>query len=347
MSRMKRLVFLLSGEHQTLPSSEVMATVEAENQNYELDEELDQVLTLQTSASARNLSRRLGMCHWIGEHFCTASIDDLLDFIGSSDLVDFLPQSKSIAIRVKRVKDYLPDVDTQELSKDIADLLGEKYDYEIDLEYPKNEVVGLLSEGKCVLSILREEVNRSSFTERKPPERSAVHPSTMQPNLARALVNLARTPKGGDFLDPFCGVGGILLEAGLIGANPIGVDIDSELVEGAENNLSEENISDFDLRVGDARNLDIGKVDAIATDPPYGRQASTGGFEVDELYEESLPELAGVLKTGKFLCITAPKELDLERIVKGLPLVIKEKHEQRVHKSLTRNIYVFLKREEV
>ncbi len=340
-------MFLLSGEHRTIPSSEVMAAIEAENYDYELVEELDQVLTLKTNANPSTFSRRLGMCHWIGEHFCTGSMDDLFDYIGSSDLVDFLPQSKPIAIRIKRVKDYLPEVESQELSKEIADLLIENYDYEIDLEHPKNEVVGVLSEEKCVISILKKKINRSRFTERKPPERSSVHPSTMQPNLARALVNLARTPKDGNFLDPFCGVGGILIEAGLVGADLIGIDINSELIEGAEENLDEERISDFDLRVGDARDLEVGRVDAIATDPPYGRQASTGGDEIEDLYEESLPELARVLKPGKFLCITAPKELDLEEISEGLPLTIKEKHEQRVHKSLTRNIYVFFKREEV
>lgn len=344
---MNRFTFLLSGEHSTIPSSEVKASVKAENYDYEVVEELDQVLILKTNASAPILSRRLGMCHWIGEHFCTASFDNLFDFIGSSDLVDFLPQSKPIAIRVKRVKDYSKEADTQDLEKEIADLLIEEYDYEIDLEYPKNEIVGVLSEGKCVLSLLKEKINRTSFAERKPQERSVVHPSTMQPNLARALVNLARTPKDGDFLDPFCGVGGLLLEAGLTGANLIGVDINPELVEGAEKNLNEENISNFDLKVGDARNLEIGKVDAIATDPPYGRQASTGGDETKELYEESLPELARVLKTGRFLCITAPEEINLEKISENLPLIMKEKHEQRVHKSLTRNIYVFIKREEV
>ncbi len=344
---MKRLTFFLSGEHPTIPSSEVMGAIEAENQNFEEDETYDQVLSLNTSVKASRLSKRLGMCHWIGEHFCSAPINNPFDYIGSSDLVDFLPQSKTIAIRVKRVKEYLPEVSTQELAKEIADLLIEKYDYEIDLEYPKNEVVGLLTDGKCILSILKEKVDRKSFTERRPPERTAVHPSTMQPNLARALVNLARTPRDGSFLDPFCGVGGILLEAGLLGADLIGRDINVDLIKGAEKNLQEENIPNFDLREGDARKLEIGKVDAIATDPPYGRQASTGGNEIEELYEESLPELARVLKSGKFLCITAPKKIDLEKIAGNLPLVMKEKHEQRVHKSLTRNIYVFLKRRKV
>jgi len=344
---MSRFVFFLSGKHSTLPSSEAMASVEALGENYNFVEKLDQVLVLESDAKALDLSRRLGMCHWIGEHFCICSLDNLFDCIGSSDLVDFLPQSKTLAVRVKRVGNHFPEVDTQSLAKQVADLLMEEYDYEIDLENPDNEIKLILSEEKCVVSLLRRKVDREIFSERKPPERSEVHPSTMQPNLARSLVNLARTPEGGSFLDPFCGVGGILIEAGLVGAEVIGVDINSELIEGARNNLESENITNYDLRKGDARELDVKRVDAIATDPPYGRQASTGGSELGELYRQTLPKLAAVLKTGKFLCITSPERIDLEEISKDLPLTLKEKHKQRVHRSLTRNIYTFIKRERV
>ncbi len=266
--------------------------------------------------------------------------------MGGSDLLDFLPQSESISVRVKRIKNYLEKVDTQNLAEKIADRLLEKFDYEVDLDRPENEISVLLTEGKCVLGLIRARVNRSEFGERRPPERSAVHPSTMQPNFARAMVNLARTPRDGTFLDPFAGVGGILLEAGLMGAKPIGVDIDSELVEGARENLEEAGLSGFELHSQDAREIDIEGVDAIATDPPYGRQASTGGLELREIYEDVFPVLERALKPGRYLCITSPADLEIEEIVGNCLLNLEEKYQQRVHKSLERKIYVFRRSQE-
>lgn len=338
---MKRLTFFLSGEHPTLPASEVIGSIEAENLDYKIDEELEQTLTLETDADPSALSRRLGMCHWIGEHFCSSRPQNLIDTIGSSDLIDFLPQSESISIRVKRVKRSLPEVDTQNLTKKIGDKILEEIDYDVNLEHPDNEIVVLLTEGKCVLSVILARTDRSKFEKRRPPQRAVVHPSTMQPTFARAMVNLARTPRDGTFLDPFCGVGGILLEAGLIGAKPIGVDIDPNLVEGAGENLKEGGIEECELIVRDARKLEIEGVDAIATDPPYGRQASTGGSELREIYRDTIPVMVKALKPGRYLCISAPLEVDLEKMTEDYSLDLKEKHQQRVHKSLARNIYLF------
>lgn len=344
MSSMKRLTFLLSGEHSSIPFSEVYAAIEAEGFSHETDEELDQILTVKTDADYNTLSRRLAMSHWIGEHFCTSRFDNLREVIASSDLIDFLPQSESISVRVNRIKNYLPNVDTQELAEEIANLILDSYDYEVDLEHPGNEIICVLSEGKCVLAVVLARVDRSRFEERKPQKRSVVHPSTMQPNFARVLVNLARTPRDGTFLDPFCGVGGILIEAGLLGAKIIGTDINSELLEGARKNLEEAGLANFKLIEEDARGLNIEKVDAIATDPPYGRQASTGGTELRELYGKSLTQLGRAIKPGGYICITSPSELDLEELARNTPLTVDETHLERVHKSLSRKVYVMRRR---
>ncbi|KXB04447.1 hypothetical protein AKJ48_02575 [candidate division MSBL1 archaeon SCGC-AAA261O19] len=337
-------MFLLSGEHPTLPASEALATIETEGHESEVVEKLDQVLIAKTDADPEILAERLGMTHWIGEHYCTASPEEILDAVGSSDLIDNLPHGDSIAVKIKRVKQYSPKVDVKQLAKDVADQLLEEVDFQVDLTNPDNEITGVLTEDSCVLGVVKVRVNRSQFGKRRPKNRAAVHPGTLQPTFARGLVNLARTPRGGAFLDPFCGVGGILLEAGLIGAKPIGVDINPEMIEGTEKNLKEAGIKNFELQVGDARKLSIGEVDAIATDPPYGRQASTGGLELEELYEDSLPVLSKALKPECYLCISAPSQLDLEELAKDRDLEFKEKHEQRVHKDLTRNIYVFKRR---
>ncbi len=344
---MQRLAFLLSGEHDTFPPSEVIASIEAEEFDYEILEELDQLLIIKTDADVSTLARRLGMCHWIGEHFCTVNKENLIEAIGSSDLIDFLPQSKSIALRVKKIKKYFPDTDAQKLTEEIADRILEEFDYKIDLEHPKNEIFIVLTNGKCVVNIVKERINRTAFLNRKPPKRAAVHPTTMQPNLARALVNLARTPQDGTFLDPFCGVGGIMIEAGMIGATLTGGDINKNLIEGARKNLEEFGIKKFNLIKSDFRKLEISKkFDAIATDPPYGRQASTGGSDLKELYKDIIPLMVNALKRKRYLCITSPAEINLEEFVENQPLKLKEIHNQRVHRSLARKIYVFQREKE-
>lgn len=339
---MRRLMFLLSGEHPSLPPAEVLSAIRAECRTFKLDEKLDQVLIVETRADPKVLAGRLAMTHWIGQHLCTSTVEEVLNAVGSSDIVDLIPHGKSFAIRVKRVKQYSPEVDANRLAKEIADLIRSEVKFEVDLTTPEMEILVVLSEGKCVVGLTESRVDRRQFERRRPKRRAAFHPGTLMPALARSMVNLARTPRGGTLLDPFCGVGGILIEAGLIGAKPIGIDIDNRLIEGARKNLEEVGVEDYRLSVGDATELLLEEeVDAIATDPPYGRQATTAGTELKDLYKRSLPKLAQALRHRRYLCITSPLGLELEEIAEDAGLKLEQKHEQRVHKTLTRNIYVF------
>lgn len=339
---MRRLMFLLSGEHPSLPTAEVLGAIRAERRAYRRDEEFDQVLTLETKADPEVLAGRLAMTRWIGRHLCTSTTDEVLDAVGSSDIVDLLHHGKSFAVRIKRVKRYSPELDPAELAKEIADLIRGEVKFEVDLTAPDVEIFGVLTEGKCALGLTEARVDRRQFERRRPKRRAAFHPGTLMPRLARCMVNLARTPRGGTLLDSFAGVGGILIEAGLIGARPVGVDIEPKLLEGAEKNLEQAGVTNYELSVGDAREFEIGeKADAVATDPPYGRQTTTGGSELRRLYEQALPRIAEALKPKRHLCITGPAGLEFEDIAGDAGFKLREKHEQRVHKSLTRNIYVF------
>ncbi|KUO41068.1 MAG: hypothetical protein AVW06_01895 [Hadesarchaea archaeon DG-33-1] len=341
---MKRLMFLLSGEHPTLPTAEAIAAIKAEHRAYKVIEQLDQVLITESKAKPDVLAARLGMCRAICRHLCTSNVDEILDAVGSSDIVDLIPHGKTFAVRVKRVKRYSSNVDALKLAREIADLIASEVEFKVDLAKPDVEILGVLTGSRCVIGLTAARVDRKQFKKRKPTTRAAFHPGTLMPLLARCMVNLARTPRGGTLLDPFCGIGGILIEAGLIGAKPIGVDISQEMIEGAKQNLDSAGISDHQLVVGDARQLQFTEVDAVATDPPFGRQATTAGQQLEELYEQALPSIAGTLKRKGYVCIGSPAELELEGPAKDASLRLIERHEQRVHKSLTRLIYVFRKK---
>ncbi|MEM2795866.1 MAG: methyltransferase domain-containing protein [Candidatus Hadarchaeales archaeon] len=340
---MARFFFLLSGEHSSLPAAEVVGACEALGHTFKPVDVLDQVLVGETSAEPAVLAERLAMSWMIGFHLFTSPAfkREILDSLFSSDFLEIFNPRKTFAITVKRIKKSAQHLQTPELEKWLAEKISREVKFKTDLRNPEFELVFVLTGESCVGGVKVAEVDRKRFTARRPSRRPAFHPSTLTPVLARCMVNLARTPPGGIFLDPFCGVGGILIEAGLVGAIPVGIDIKPEMVEGAKKNLEAFGIRDYRLEVGDARKLGGMEVDAIATDPPYGRQATTAGSEVWDLYRESLHSMTEVLKPGRFLCITAPA--DIRETGKEAGLEVVDYHEQKVHRSLIRCFHVFRK----
>ena len=101
---------------------------------------------------------------------------------------------------------------------------------------------------------------------------------TLRPTVAFAMLTLCGLrPERGRVLDPFCGSGNILLEAGdvLPGFELHGSDYNPRAIEGAAENLRAAGLeARSTLRCLDARELagvyEPGSIDAIVTDPPYG-----------------------------------------------------------------------------
>jgi methyltransferase family protein len=108
---------------------------------------------------------------------------------------------------------------------------------------------------------------------------------------ARLLVNLVTAVEGATFLDPFAGVGGVVIEAVESGYRVLSCDCDPALRRG---------LSALGLRhsIADARTLPLATeaIDAIATEPPYDAQAEAAVLE-------SLAEMHRVLKRGGRLAL--------------------------------------------
>jgi len=192
-----RLMFLLSGEHPTLPEAEVRGAIKAEGGTYELVERLDQLLVLETEIKPSRIASRLGMCREVCLHLCTANADEVLEAVSSSDLPDLLDVTKTFAVRVERVKNSCPEVKRTELEKKLAEVLLSEFHLKVDLESPQTELVGVLTDGKCCVGLKLCETERRFLKLRRPSLRAAFHPSTLPPILARCMVNLARTPQRG------------------------------------------------------------------------------------------------------------------------------------------------------
>ena len=119
------------------------------------------------------------------------------------------------------------------------------------------------------------------------------------PRKARVLVNLAGARPGRGFIDPFCGTGALVLEAGRVGCRAVGSDLDASAVAGAVLNGRDGGFRASFL-IADARRLPT-HPEAFgcgATDMPYGHSASLRGTPGPLLYTEVLNELSDAVVPG-------------------------------------------------
>ncbi len=327
-----RLLFELSGEHKTLPRSEILACIEAEGYDHDVIEEDFRVLVLETDVGLQRLRERIALAHNVGEHLASGTASELEDSARALDV-----PSGTIAIRMKDHRPKPEREGNEKLLKRIGGILtqGRK----VDLEAPENEI-RVIRGNRYHMSLNKVVIDRSSFQQRKVDNRPFFSPISLHPKFARAMVNLSRAESGKSFLDPFCGTGGILIEAGMIGAKVIGGDIKGEMIEGCGESLLNYGIGSRLIRsdVGDIGEH-VDKVHSIATDPPYGRSSTTMKEDPGSLYKRSFKALADILDEEGYLAIVLPKEEFAETGSQYLELT--EVHKQRVHKSLDRYYCVF------
>jgi tRNA (guanine10-N2)-dimethyltransferase len=153
--------------------------------------------------------------------------------------------------------------------------------------------------------------------------------------MARTLINLSLARAGDTLLDPFCGTGGILIEAELLGMRAEGSDFDPMMIDG-----SRQNVTSSDLLLADATCLPFANqsLDAVVTDFPYGQSVCIKKTDtMANLYADSLDEIHRVLKSGHRAVVVTHQ--DISEIASAHMRVLQH-HEQRVHKSLTRRVLV-------
>ncbi|MCK5548054.1 MAG: methyltransferase domain-containing protein [Thermoplasmata archaeon] len=327
-----RYLFEILGDNEALGKAEIIAVMDANGEGFNVLEDDDGILAVETGLSSDVFEKRLGLTRRICEHLVSGEFGAVEDFFRDYDL-----KAESFSVRAKRVKNHQQDVSTFDLQGIIGAALSKRS--KVELEDPMVEVRIYVS-GKCHAATKVAEIDRSAFENRKVRYRPFFSPISLHPKLARALVNISRVKEGEVVLDPFCGTGGILMEVGYIGANIVGSDANASMVKGCEENLHSMGLEGtfFKADVSDIKDH-IESVDAIVTDPPYGRAASTKGEDISSLYERSFECFKGVLKRGGHLAIILPKKEHVELCSRYLKL--KESYDVRVHKSLTRTFTVF------
>ena len=332
-----KYLFELSKDHEILPQAEVLSCIKAENISYKLLQSDDNVVIIESSANIKKIkeiSDRLSLVFYIDNFLF--SCNPVPEKIKNNALKNKIQQEGTIAIKYKNRS---KNIESQLIVNILADVYTKNLD--VDLETPDIEIRALITDSKIYVCIKLFEINRSQFEERKVQFRPFFSPISLHPKIARALVNLSEIKKSEKLLDPFCGTGGILLEAGLIGAEVIGSDIENKMVDGCRETLEHYDVKKYKLfysDIGDiANNLD--HVDAIVTDLPYGKATTTKGEDVTELYKRAFGSMAKVLKKDGFLIagLSDPKMIPLgEKYLKIL-----NTYELKVHSSLTRYFVVY------
>ncbi|MHA1684599.1 MAG: TRM11 family SAM-dependent methyltransferase [Promethearchaeota archaeon] len=226
---------------------------------------------------------------------------------------------------------------------------------EVNLDLPERRI-------SLILTTLQDGTGRVSFTVsfqgwyyktrgykiRLAKNRPCYHVGTMNPPLSTLLVNLCET---GDtcrplMFEPFCGTGGLILEALMRGWQVIGMDVSGSNTRGCLENLTYYNDGRrcrFHIIQGSVfhlpfRNTPSWDIDVICTDPPYGRISSLRRRSLEEYLEAVLESSGGAVQK---ICFALPRDDAasitqlLEKRFPGVDVVTQEYYE---HSGFTRMI---------
>jgi len=341
---MTLIAFELSGEHPDLPTAEVIGAIEAENIGFSIYDQFDQVLVIEVPeiniSQMSTLADRLAMTWHIIEVLGVSGAE-FEDILKMAEGIEFADQSsKTYNMRAKKIK-RKSQISSEEIERGIGKILYDK-GFKADLTAPDIRYRAIISDSKCIFGKVLECVNRSVFETRNPQNKPFFYPGVLMPRLARAVVNIARVRQNDVVLDPYCGTGGMIVEAGLIGAEAVGCDVQKMILKGAKLNLDYYGV-DYSVFLQDAGDMAIKDncVDIVLTDPPYGRSALIQARSLEELMMHSLGEIFRVLRFGGRAVLVS--ECNIERWAENAGFVVRDVYTQRVHRSLTRRISVLEK----
>jgi tRNA (guanine10-N2)-dimethyltransferase len=330
-------MFELSKEQKTLPCAEVLTTLKAENISYAIIDSNEDVVVVEIDSNdsvIKRFAERLAFTFVIDEllFLCPATLDDIVRYAKKHPLM----KDGSIAIRCRNRSSLIQ-------SQELIDRIGDIYtkNRSVNLTHPEIELRVVVTKDIAYIGIKKTTLDTSHFQKRRGHFRPFLLPITLHPKIARALVNLSAVKKQEILLDPFCGTGGILLEAGLLGIHIIGSDIDKKVIDGCRKNLEFYHLKNFTLFCADIDDISkhVCSVDAIVTDFPYARATTTKGEQLKTLYNRAFFNISKILKKNGRAVIGLSNEDILS--VGEKYLTVLEKYPIRSHRSLTRYFIVY------
>jgi tRNA (guanine10-N2)-dimethyltransferase len=288
-------------------------------------------------------------------------------------------RSGTVAVRARDLRGTA-GVSTAEAERALGAVLVDR-GFAVDLDDPDHELRVLFAreagvgsapgdgpddgpggDGVCALGWLVAESVRD-YGDRRPTDRPFFQPGSMSPLDARAVANLAGAGPGATLLDPMCGTGGVLVEAGLTGARVVGTDAQWKMARGAAENLraflgdgggtgdadggaggaaSEPGTdaadgADWQVCRADATRLPFrdDAVDGVAVDLPYGRQSKVARHDLRSLVAGALAEAARVAPRAVVVA-----DRPLRSVAADAGWRVEGVYDRPVHRSLTRHYHV-------
>lgn len=342
----EKFFFLLSGVHETLPFSELRSVLKTLDPGVRVRASCSgRVLIAETFEDvARDAVGRAAYTQLCGRLLGEAEtrFEKILELVDEAGLERLIPPNAStIAVRGRRVMGAA--IDRLSLEREIGGrILRLRPELGVDLEKPDAVIFFVSSPLETVMGLLVESKPKRFFHDRLAGRRPFSLPSAMQPDLSRAMINLAEVKPGGLILDPFAGTGGIIIEGILLGYRVYGVELKRWIAEGALRNLKHYVPGEENIVVGDARKLMFREdaFDAVVTDPPYGRSTTIPDESILSLIDRFLESCLDVLRDGSRIVMALPAEVELEALLGEHGLVMRESHVVRVHGSLVRRVVV-------
>lgn len=244
-----------------------------------------------------------------------------------------LDRAGTVAVRARDIRGTA-GVSTQTAEETLGQAL-QRQGFRVELEEPEHELRALFTDDLCVLGWHVVDAERD-FAVRAPTDKPFFQPGAMAPVEARAIANFCRAQPGRTVLDPMCGTGGVLVEAGLLGARVIGIDAQSKMVAGARANFAEYLETPYAVVQGDASHLPVcGSIDAVVFDAPYGRQSKIAHQELASLLRETLVAASSIAERAVVI-----SDHSLADIALTAGWTVETVFERRVHRSLTRHVHL-------
>jgi len=240
-----------------------------------------------------------------------------------------LPEG-SFAVRARKLGTGIPGFSSSEIESEVGALVMSDSN-PVDLQEPENEISVVIA-GPDDGPIHRDDIGqnspvvvwglrqpgwqRDSYAGRAPTDRPFFQPVSLDPRQAKLMISLAhrRSAETKTVVDPFCGTGGIAIEAALQGIEVLASDLDPRMVEGTLENLewagtsaSVETCGASDIASlwGNRSNC------CFVFDPPYGRSSWKSG-DGAELFLEALSAAQDIDPSGSICTMlpTGPDALD-------------------------------------
>jgi len=162
---------------------------------------------------------------------------DLLGNLPDDLLTNTIRPEETFSVRTMSENGMFSVKERLDLEANLGARIKQATGAKVNLENPQVRILVVFTQGSIRVCKSIASKLRPMLRDREPGRKPFFHPSMMNASLARVMCNLAGVMPGEVVLDPFCGGGGILCEASLIGAKSIGIDLNWRLLMGSKKNL--------------------------------------------------------------------------------------------------------------